>query len=171
MSSETPKNQSEKNDVVNPCEFKVNLEMIHVGSMHKSMNKSVVDAIEETINVIIDILLALKINKFVTIRFNPETYDVPLHTEITVSKAIENEWGTEKVHNFFKDFYNTAMDIFARERVKSGNNILYPELSAVDETVHCLAEAYGFDAYFIIAYDPSLPGLDAYRWAWVMVKK
>jgi len=171
VSSETTKTQSEKNDVKDPCEFRVNLEMINVGSMHKSMNKSVADAIEETISVIIDVLLALNIKKFVTVRFNPETYDVPLHTEITVSKALEDEWGTEKSHEFFKDFYNTAMDIFARERVRSGNNILHAELGAVDETVHCIAEAYGFDAYFIIAYDPSQPNLDAYRWAWVMVKK
>ena len=171
MSGETLKTQSEKNDEVNPCEFKVNLEMINVGSMHKSMNKSVANAIEETIGTIIDILLALNIKKFVTVRFIPEEYDLPLHTKITVSKALEDEWGSEKIDNFFKDFYNTAMDIFARERLRSGKDQLSAELGAVDQTVHCIAEAYEFDAYFIIAYDPSLPNLDAYRWAWVMVKK
>jgi len=171
VSNETTKTQSEKNEEKNPCEFKVNLGMINVGSMHKSMNKSVVDAIEETISVIIDVLLALDKRKFVTVRFNPEEYDKPLRAKITVSKALEDEWGSEKVHEFFKDFYNTAMDIFAKERVRSGNNLLHAELSAVDQTVHCIAEAYDFDAYFIIAYDPSQPNLDAYRWAWVMVKK
>ena len=171
MSNETTKTQSEKNEEKNPCEFKVNLEMINVGSMHKSMNKSVADAIEETIGLIIDVLLTLKIKKFVTVRFNPEEYDEPLHAEITVSSALADEWGSEKVHEFFKDFYDTAMDIFAKERVRSGNNLLHAELSAVDQTVHCIAEAYDFDAYFIIAYDPSQPNLDAYRWAWVMVKK
>jgi len=171
VSNETPKTQSETDNVKDPCEFKVNLEMINVGSMHKGMNKSVHDAIEETISVIIDVLLALNIKKFVIVRFDPEAYDIPLHTKITVSKALEDEWGSEKSHNFFKDFYDTAMDIFARERVRAGNNLLNAELGAVDETVHCIAEAYEFDAYFIIAYDPSLPGVDAYRWSWVMVKK
>ena len=75
MSNETTKTQSEKNEEKNPCEFKVNLEMINVGSIHKNMNKSVTDAIEETIGLIIDVLLALKIRKFVIVRFNPEEYD------------------------------------------------------------------------------------------------
>jgi hypothetical protein len=171
VSNETTKSQSEKNEEKNLCEFKVKLGMINVGSIHKSMNKSVVDAIEETIGVIIDVLFALETRKFVIVRFNPEEYDEPLHTKISVSNALEDEWGSEKVHEFFKDFYNTAMDIFAKERVRSGNNLLNAELGAVDQTVHCIAEAYDFDAYFIIAYDPSQPNLDAYRWAWVMVKK
>ena len=171
MSNETIKTQSEKNEEKNPCEFKVNLEMINVGYMHKSMNKSVIDAIEETISLINDVLLTLKIRKFVIVRFNPEEYDKPLHAKITVSKALEDEWGSEKVNEFFRDFYETAMDIFAKERVRSGNNLLNAELGAVDQTVHCIAEAYDFDAYFIIAYDVTQPNLDAYRWAWVMVKK
>jgi len=171
VSGESVKTQSEKNEEKNPCEFKVNLEMINVGSMHKSMNKSVIDAIEEAISLIIDVLLTLKIRKFVIVRFNPEEYDKPLHAKITVSKALEDEWGSEKMSEFFRDFYNTAMDIFAKERVRSGNNLLNAELGAVDQTVHCIAEAYDFDAYFIMAYDVTQPNLDAYRWAWVMVKK
>ncbi len=171
MSNETTKSQSEKNEEKNPREFKVKLGMINVGSMHESMNKSVADAIEETIGTIIDVLHTLKIKKFVTVRFNPEEYDKPLHSEIIVSYALADEWGSKKVHEFFRDFYNTAMDIFAKERVRSGKKLLHAELSAVVQTIHYIAETYGFDAYFIITYDPSQPNLDAYRWAWVMVKK
>ena len=171
MSNETTKTQSGENKEKNPCEFRVNLEMINVGSMHKNMNKSVTDAIEETIGLIINVLLALKIRKFVIVRFNPEEYDKPLHVKITISKALEEEWDRERVNEFLRNFYDIAMDIFAKERVRPGNNLLNAELGAVDQTVHCIAEAYDFDAYFIIAYDVTQPNLDAYRWAWVMVKK
>jgi len=155
----------------NACETRVSFEMINVGYMHNSMNKSIANAIEETVDLIKTVLCALGITKYVVVIFNPNADDAPYHTEIVISKALKTEWGIEELNKFLTSFYENVKKEFADEITNPLNKKIDAELTAVGITIHRIADTYGFDAYFSIAYNPSLQNIDAYRWAWVMVKK
>ena len=167
MSEETKEKQT-KSDV---CEFRTNIEWFNVGVIHGKMDKSVAGGIEETTRIILDVLHALGIDKHVVVRFDPDAHDTPLRARITISLPLRDEWGKEKVNEFLKNFYEVAMEEFAKERSKPRSELLDAELTAVNETVHCLAETYNFDALFIVAHEPSKQNPDTYKWTMIMVKK
>jgi len=167
VSGETKEKQT-KSDV---CEFRTNIEWFNVGVIHGKMDKSVASGIEETTRIILDVLHALGIDKHVAVRFDPDAHDTPLRARITISLPLRDEWGREKVNEFLKNFYEVAMEEFAKERSKPGSELLDAELTAVNEAVHCLAEAYNFDALFIVAHEPSKQNPDTYKWTMIMVKK
>jgi len=122
-------------------------------------------------SVIINTLHALGVVKHVTIEFNPDDYEKPLHTLIVVSEQLENEWGKDKVNEFTKEFYNEAMKEFADIMSKPGGNVLDGEVLAVHLTALTLAGEYGFDAIIDLHFDPSTAGTDAYRAMWILAKK
>jgi hypothetical protein len=153
------------------CDYRVNVEMINIGKICENAGKSVHIAIEAMLNTIHDILSALKINKYVIVKFDPNTYDAPLRVSFFFTKALEDEWGKEKIKEFKVNFYENAMNLFAKIKNIPNTNLLDAELLAVDQALHCLADAYGFDAYFVITYGQNTNEKDAYRTAWFMVKK
>jgi hypothetical protein len=153
------------------CEASASFETINVGYMHDSMNKSIANAIKETIDLVKTVLCALKITKYVVVMFNPDADDAPYHTEIVISKELKKEWGNEKLNGFLTNFYENVKKEFADEMTNPLNKKIDAELVAVGITIHYMADSYDFDAYFSIAYNPSLRSIDAYRWAWIMVKK
>jgi hypothetical protein len=153
------------------CDYKVDIEMINISKICENAGKSVHIAIEAMLNTIHDVLSALKINKYVIVRFDPNTYDTPLRVSFFFTKALEDEWGKEKIKEFKVNFYENAMNLFAKIKNIPNTNLLDAELLAVDQALHCLADAYGFDAYFIITYNQATNEKDAYRTAWLMVKK
>jgi len=166
-----PEEVKEKQTKSDICEFRTNIEWFNVGVIHGKMNKSVADGIEETERIILDILHALGVDKHVVVKFDPGAHDTPLRARITISLPLRNEWGKEKENEFLRNFYEIAMEEFAKERSKPGSELLDAELTAVSEAVHCLAEAYDFDALFIVAHEPSKQNLDTYKWTMIMVKK
>jgi len=145
--------------------------MINISKICENAGKSVHIAIEAMLNTIQDVLSALKINKYVIVRFDPNTYDAPLRVSFFFTKALEDEWGKEKIKEFKVNFYENAMNLFAKIMNIPNNDILDAELLAVDQTLHCLADAYGFDAIFAIIYGQNTNEKDAYRTAWLLVKK
>jgi hypothetical protein len=153
------------------CDYKTGIEMINISKICENASKSIHIAIEAMLNTILDVLGALKINKYVIARFNPDAYDTPFHVSFFFTKALEDEWGKEKIREFEVNFYENAMNLFAKIKNIPNTKLLDAELLAVDQTLHCLADAYGFDAYFIIGYIQDTNEKDAYRTAWLMVKK
>jgi hypothetical protein len=162
---------SEGKNETSICNYRVDVEMINIGKICENAGKSVHIAIEAMLNTIHDVLSALKINKYVIVRFDPNTYDTPLRVSFFFTKALEDEWGKEKIKEFKVNFYENAMNLFAKIKNIPNTNLLDAELLAVDQALHCLADAYGFDAYFIITYNQATNEKDAYRTAWLMVKK
>ena len=162
---------SEGKNETSICDYRLDVEMINIGKMCENAGKSVHIAIEAMLNTIHDILSAFKINKYVIVRFDPNTYDAPLRVSFFFTKALEDEWGKEKIKEFKVNFYENAMNFFAKIKNIPNTNILEAELLAVDQTLHCLADAYGFDAYFVITYGKNTNEKDAYRTAWLLVKK
>ena len=128
-------------------------------------------ALDAFTGVITSTLHALGVNKYVTIEFNPDAYDKPLHTLITVSKPLEEEWGKDKVSEFIKKFYNDAMKEFAYSMKLPKGNVLDGEIEAVGITAMDIAGEYDFDAVIELFFDPTSTGIDAYRVKWILVKK
>jgi len=128
-------------------------------------------ALDAFAGVITSTLHVLGVNKYVTIEFNPDAYDKPLHTFIMISKPLEEEWGKDKVNEFIKEFYNDAMKEFAYSMNLPKGNVLDGEIEAVHLTAMDIAGEYGFDAVIELYFDPTATGIDAYRVKWILVKK
>ena len=128
-------------------------------------------ALDAFAGVITSTLHVLGVNKYVTIEFNPDAYDKPLHTFIMASKPLEEEWGKDKVNEFIKEFYNDAMKEFAYSMNLPKGNVLDGEIEAVGLTATEIAGEYGFDAVIELFFDPTATGIDAYRVKWILVKK
>jgi len=129
------------------------------------------DALDSFSSVIISTLHALGVNKHVTIEFNPDAYENPLHTLILVSKPLEEEWGKDKVNEFIKEFHNDVMIEFAHSMNSPGNKVLDSKVEAVHLATINIAGEYGFDAIIELYFDPTTTGTDAYRRVWVLAKK
>jgi len=128
-------------------------------------------ALDAFAGVITSTLHVLGVNKYVTIGFNPDAYDKPLHTFIMASKPLEEEWGKDKVNEFIKEFYNDAMKEFAYSMNLPKGNVLDGEIEAVHLTAMDIAGEYGFDAVIELYFDPTATGIDAYRTVWILAKK
>jgi hypothetical protein len=128
-------------------------------------------ALDAFTGVITSTLHVLGVNKYVTIEFNPDAYDKPLHTLIMASKPLEEEWGKDKVSEFIKEFYNDAMKEFAYSMNLPKGNVLDGEIEAVGLTATEIASEYGFDAVIELFFDPTATGIDAYRVMWILAKK
>jgi hypothetical protein len=122
-------------------------------------------------SVILNTLHALGVGKHVTIEFNPDAYERPLHTLIMVSKSLEEEWGKDKVSEFTKEFYNEAMKEYSDIMSEPGFDVLDGEILAVHLTALTLAEEYGFDAIFDYHFDPYKDRKKAYWSGWILAKK
>jgi hypothetical protein len=128
-------------------------------------------ALDAFAGVITSTLHVLGVNKYVTIEFNPDAYDKPLHTFIMVSKPLEEEWGKDKVNEFIKEFYNYAMERFAYTMNLPRGDVLDAEAEAVQLSAIELSGGYGFDAIIELYFNPTATGIDAYRVMWILVKK
>jgi hypothetical protein len=128
-------------------------------------------ALDAFTGVITSTLHVLGVNKYVTIEFNPDAYDKPLHTLIMASKPLEEEWGKDKVSEFIKEFYNYAMERFAYTMNLPRGDVLDAEAEAVQLSAIELSGGYGFDAIIELFFDPTATGIDAYRVMWILVKK
>jgi len=128
-------------------------------------------ALDAFAGVITSTLHVLGVNKYVTIEFNPDAYDKPLHTFIMVSKPLEEEWGKDKVSEFIKEFYNYAMERFAYTMNLPRGDVLDAEAEAVQLSAIELSGGYGFDAIIELYFNPTATGIDAYRVMWILVKK
>ena len=128
-------------------------------------------ALDAFTGVITSTLHVLGVNKYVTIEFNPDAYDKPLHTFIMVSKPLEEEWGKDKADEFIKEFYNYAMERFAYTMNLPRGDVLDAEAEAVQLSAIELSGGYGFDAIIELYFNPTATGIDAYRVKWILVKK
>jgi len=126
---------------------------------------------DEFKDMVINILHILGISKHVTVEFNPDTYDKPLHTFIMVSKPLEEEWGKDKVDEFIKEFYNNAMKEFADSMNVPKTKVLEGEADAVHFTVLYFSGIYGFNAVIELDFMPPPNKINEFRVTWILVKK
>jgi len=128
-------------------------------------------AVDDFKEIIIDILRTLGFNKYMTVEFNPIMYDKPLHTIITVSKALEEEWGKDKVDKIVKEFYNNAMEEFADSMKPPKTKVLEGEAEAVQLTVYDLTGIYEFSVIIELFFMPPSNKINEFRATWILVKK
>jgi len=128
-------------------------------------------AMDEFKEIVIDILHILGFNKYITVEFNPIMYDKPLHTFITVSKTLEEEWGKDKVNEIIKEFYNNAMKEFAYSMKPPKTKVLEGEAEAVQLTVYDLTGIYGFNVLIELFFIPPSNEINESRATWILVKK
>ena len=128
-------------------------------------------AVDDFKEIIIDMLHILGFNKYITVEFNPIMYDKPLHTFITVSKTLEDEWGKDKVDEIIKEFYNNAMEEFADSMKPPKTKVLEGEAEAVQLTVYDLSGIYEFSVIIELFFMPPPNKINEYRATWILVKK
>ena len=142
-----------------------------VVKLMEDFEKSQRDAVDSLSDFVIEILHALGIGKHVTVLFDFDNIDNPLHTSIMVSEYIRKEWGAEKVKEFVNDFYEYALNTFASSRMAAEGKIIDSTVIAVNEAVHYVAGTYGFDTVITLHYDNASTDINDYRVRWIIVKK
>jgi len=128
-------------------------------------------AVDDFKEIIIDILRTLGFNKYMTVEFNPIMYDKPLHTCITISKTLEDEWGKDKVDEIIKEFYNNAMKEFANSMKPPKTEVLEGEAEAVQLAVYELTGIYELSVIIELFFMPPSNKINEFRATWILVKK